>query len=56
MGVCGVRERVLPVPRAEVGRLLDGLSGDTDRLSCTGTIARPARWSHSVRLPHRLTA
>ncbi|WP_279614351.1 hypothetical protein [Streptomyces hygroscopicus] len=44
------------MPRAEVGWLLDGLSGDTDRLSCTGTVARPAHWSHSVRLLHRLTA
>ncbi|WP_405410661.1 SRPBCC family protein [Streptomyces decoyicus] len=32
MGVYHVHERVLPVPRAEVGLLLDGLSGDTDRL------------------------
>ncbi|MFC9240363.1 hypothetical protein ACFTZK_28520 [Streptomyces decoyicus] len=32
MGICNVHERVLPVPRAEVGLLPDGASGDTDRL------------------------
>ncbi|WP_420708722.1 hypothetical protein [Streptomyces sp. NRRL S-1813] len=55
MGVCNVHERVLPVPGAEVGLLLDGLSGDTDRLSCTGTVARPAGWSRSARLLRHLT-
>lgn len=44
MGVCNVHERVLPVPRAEVGLLLDGLSGATDRL-----------WPGRVRLLRRLT-
>ncbi|MFG2829427.1 SRPBCC family protein [Streptomyces sp. NPDC048434] len=32
MGVYNVHERVLPVPRAEAGLLIDGLSGDADRL------------------------
>ncbi|MFI0713736.1 SRPBCC family protein [Streptomyces inhibens] len=32
MGVYNVHERVLPVPGAEAGLLIDGLSGDADRL------------------------
>ncbi|MEU9115589.1 SRPBCC family protein [Streptomyces sp. NPDC048483] len=32
MGVYNVHERVLPVPVAEAGALLDGLSGGADRL------------------------
>lgn len=32
MGVCNVHERVLPVPDAEAGLLIDGLSGAGDRL------------------------
>ncbi|WP_329178495.1 hypothetical protein OG754_31215 [Streptomyces decoyicus] len=55
-----MRERVLPVPRAEVGRLLDGLPGDTDRRHRPALLYgrhRPARTLEPlVRLPHRLTA
>lgn len=32
MGVYNVHERVLPVPRTEVGQLIDGLSGSADQL------------------------
>ncbi|MFI0907095.1 SRPBCC family protein [Streptomyces sioyaensis] len=32
MGVYNVHERMLPVPDAEAGLLIDGLSGDGDRL------------------------
>ncbi|PJJ01069.1 hypothetical protein BX264_1369 [Streptomyces sp. 2333.5] len=32
MGVYNVHERMLPVPGAEAGLLIDGLSGDGDRL------------------------
>ncbi|MFB6440310.1 SRPBCC family protein [Streptomyces sp. NPDC056411] len=43
MGVHHVHERVLPVPGAEAGRLIDGLSGAGDRL-----------WPHPDWPPMRL--
>ncbi|GAU66297.1 hypothetical protein SSP35_02_06700 [Streptomyces sp. NBRC 110611] len=36
MGVYNVHERVLPVPEAEAGLLIDGLSGSGDRLWPSG--------------------
>ncbi|UQA96284.1 SRPBCC family protein [Streptomyces halobius] len=55
MGVYNVHERVLPVPPADVGRLVDGLSGSADPLwphgdwppmVLDGPLARGARGGH----------
>ncbi|AZS71029.1 hypothetical protein DDE74_08815 [Streptomyces lydicus] len=69
MGVYDVRERVLPVPGAgllidglsgdadPLRPLHDAAPEDSlDRAerACTGTVARPARWSRYVRMLRRL--